>query len=344
MRKASSVWKSSLKRLGLGQSRKSHGRMRPARTLRYEALEARELLSVCYVDAGDGNDSWNGLYPYHTSGNNGPWRSIGKVNNARLEGGDYVLFQRGEVWQGEQLIPKSGSWGKPITYAAYGTGAKPVFRGSSQLNSTSHWINLGNNRWLTQPVFNADVGNIVFNQGPSCGVRKWSQAGLAKQGDFYVHRVAPFPFYKAILYSTSNPAVYYTDIQMALKRDIISQGGKSNITYRNLDLRYGAAHGIGGGDVHQITVLDCDFSYLGGGLDPETERRYGNGIEFWGDASGCIVDRCKFWQIYDAAITNQYVGDSPCTQYKIGYRNNIIRQCEYSFEFFADAGSTVRPV
>ena len=54
-------------------------------------------------------------------------------------------------------------------------------------------------------------------------------------------------------------------IELALRRHIIDQSNRGYVTYENLDLRYGAAHGIGGGRTHHITVRDCDISYIGGG-------------------------------------------------------------------------------
>jgi predicted dehydrogenase len=45
----------------------------------------------------------------------------------------------------------------------------------------------------------------------------------------------------------------------------VDEGGKSYVIYEDLDLRYGGAHGIGGGSTHHIIVKDCDLLYIGGG-------------------------------------------------------------------------------
>jgi hypothetical protein len=60
--------------------------------------------------------------------------------------------------------------------------------------------------------------------------------------------------------------------------------------------------------------------------------RYGNGIEFWSDARDCIVEDCRLWEIYDAALTNQ--GDGTNVQENITYRRNVIWNSEYSFEYW----------
>jgi hypothetical protein len=136
------------------------------------------------------------------------------------------------------------------------------------------------------------------------------------------------------IYSETNPVVYYSSIECALRRHIIDEGGKSYVIYENLDLRYGGAHGIGGGSTHHIIVRNCDLSYIGGGDQMGGDRtvRFGNGIEFWENAHDNLVEGCRLWEIYDAALTNQ--GSRDNSQTNIHYRNNIIWNCEYSFEYW----------
>jgi hypothetical protein len=50
------------------------------------------------------------------------------VNAAPLKPGDRVLLRRGDVWR-ESLTAVSGDEGAPMTYAAFGTGAKPLLMG-----------------------------------------------------------------------------------------------------------------------------------------------------------------------------------------------------------------------
>jgi hypothetical protein len=60
--------------------------------------------------------------------------------------------------------------------------------------------------------------------------------------------------------------------------------------------------------------------------------RYGNGVEFWDGAHDCLVEGCRLWEVYDAALTNQ--GGSDNVQENITYRDNVIWNCEYSFEYW----------
>ena len=184
-----------------------------------------------------------------------------------------------------------------------------------------------------------DVGNIIFDHGQSTGVKKWSATGLRRDGDYFYDPKS----WQVKLRSDANPASRHQSIELALKRHIIDQGGRGYITYENLDLRYGAAHGIGGGSTQHITVRGCDISYIGGGHQhtrPDGKPvRFGNGIEFWAGAHDCLVEDCRIWEIYDAALTNQ--GDGTNVQENITYRRNVIWNSEYSFEFW-NRGPTSR--
>ncbi len=45
------------------------------------------------------------------------------------------------------------------------------------------------------------------------------------------------------------------------------------------------------------------------------------------------MENCRLWEIYDAALTNQN-NASNVKQYNITYRQNLIWNCEYSFEYW----------
>ena len=66
--------------------------------------------------------------------------------------------------------------------------------------------------------------------------------------------------------------------------------------------------------------------------------RFGNGIEFWGHCRNNLVERNRLWQIYDAALTSQTLG-SPLPEHDIVWRDNVVWQAEYSFEYWNGAGS-----
>jgi hypothetical protein len=177
----------------------------------------------------------------------------------------------------------------------------------------------------------ADVGNIIFDNEASCGVKVWNEADLQAQGQYWYDEDR----HGVKLYSESNPGEFYSAIECALRIHMINQSSRSYVTYENLALKYGGAHGIGGGSTAHIIVRDCDFGFIGGGDQHGGDRtvRFGNGVEFWGNAHDCLVQRCRLWEIYDAALTNQNSGPN-VKQYNITYRNNVIWNSEYSFEYW----------
>ncbi|OFY32804.1 MAG: hypothetical protein A2309_11990 [Bacteroidetes bacterium RIFOXYB2_FULL_35_7] len=184
---------------------------------------------------------------------------------------------------------------------------------------------------INSPV-TMDIGNIIFNQATSFGVKKLDEQSLLTQGD-YLYDANNLRLH---LYSTINPGLFYSDIECALSRNIINQENKAYVIYENLELKYGSAHGIGGGNTDHIMIQKCDISYIGGGaiyLPPYGVVRYGNGIEFWSNASNNLVEQCRVWEIYDAAMTNQNQGNV-AVQSNIIYRNNLIYNAEWSFEYW----------
>ncbi len=287
-------------------------------------LLASTAFAADYHVRPTGDDSHDGLTPAAA------WRSIDRVNAADLQPGDRVLFERGGIYRG-QLRPHSGIEGKPIVYGAFGEGDKPALLGAVAADDESDWLSAGPNVWKTAAKLPIDVGNIIFNHGEAWGVKRWKRADLAADLDYF-HDGGEGATY---LYSTEHPARRFGSVELALRRHIIDQSNRHDIVYENLALRYGGAHGIGGGRVHRIIVRDCDISWIGGGDQYADERtvRFGNGVEFWGEARDCLVERCRIWQVYDAAVTNQNLG-TVVTQADIIYRHNVIWDCEFSFEYW----------
>ena len=176
-----------------------------------------------------------------------------------------------------------------------------------------------------------DVGNLILSDEAECGVKVWNKEDLKTQGQFWYDEDRELLH----VYSEENPARRYGTIECALHRHIVNQSNTSWVVYENLWLKYGGAHGFGGGSTHHLVIRDCDISFIGGADQYGGDRtvRYGNGIEFWGAAHDNLVERCRIWEIYDAALTNQS-GGTDVKQYNLTYRNNLIWNSEYSFEYW----------
>ena len=305
-------------------------------------LAANVFAATYYVDAEKGNDAASG------TSESAAWRSLGKVNAGDLKPDDSVLFRRGGVWRG-QLVPQSGMPGKPVRYSNYGKGPKPALQQSVDASGTNSWVSANVKGrwelWATDPSFtnvlDRDVGNVICDGGERQCVKKWRFEDVKGQLDYWydaTNRRVVVKFYK-------NPADEFASIELAKTAHVVSEGGKHDVVYDGLTVRYGAAHGFGGGDVAGITIRNCDVCWIGGGLQHWKTRpdgtaypvRYGNGIEFWCSAKNCLVERNRVWEIYDAALTVQGRADDPAhpsVETDIVWRDNVIWNAEYSFEYW----------
>ena len=168
----------------------------------------------------------------------------------------------------------------------------------------------------------------------------WSVDDLKQPYEYFYDGAAR----RVYLYSEGNPATRHERIEFAMKRHIVDQSGAHHVVYDGLALQYGAAHGFGGGSTHDLTIRNCDVSYIGGGHHTTRPNgahvRFGNAIEFWGPARNHLVEGCRIWEVYDAALTNQNRGDN-VRQENIVYRNNLVWNCEYSFEYWNNPESAV---
>jgi hypothetical protein len=188
-----------------------------------------------------------------------------------------------------------------------------------------------------------DVGILIMDHGKAWGVKKWELKQLIKPLDYWYDAST----FRLHLKADKNPAELYKSVELALKKHIVDQNRKHDVTYDGLAIRYGAAHGFGGCNTKNITIRNCDVYWIGGALQyfkaDGHPVRYGNGIEFWNDAENNLVENNRIWEIYDAALTNQGKGgdDHVSKQINIIYRNNTIWNAEYSFEYWNRPASSI---
>ena len=275
-----------------------------------------------------GDDEADGLSPETA------WRSLQKVNDVMLGYADTVRFRCGDVFRG-WLIPQSGRPGEAVVYTNYGEGVKPVLEPSWDASAMEDWVKEGCRLWKCEKPSEYELGNIIFNHGDKGCAWKVDNRDLLKGKDLHYCWVEAE---KAVyLVSRRNPAKRFKSIELAEKHHIIAEHNTHDVVYDGLWLRYGAAHGIGGANVDNIVVRNCDISWIGGSTLYYDEGgrgvRYGNGIEFWGNATNILVENCKIWECWDAALTNQsnVVG---AVQENITWRGNEIWNSEYSYEYW----------
>ncbi|MDE3185294.1 MAG: right-handed parallel beta-helix repeat-containing protein [Bacteroidota bacterium] len=112
-----------------------------------------------------------------STGNSGtstgaPW-PFSKVNSFTFAAGDNILFNRGEIFYGAITVNQSGTSGNPITFGAYGTGAKPIISG---LTTLSGWSAYNSN--IQQAALAAGHVEVVLIDGVPTGRGRWPNSGF----------------------------------------------------------------------------------------------------------------------------------------------------------------------
>ena len=135
-------------------------------------------LILFYISAGATNYYLSNAGNDNNSGTDASssWRTLAKLNSfSNLNPGDNVFFKRGDTFYGTITVSTSGMSGSPITYGAYGSGAKPIITGFSNVTS---WTNLGGNIWeSTNAVSSLPYTNIVVINGMSTQMGRYPNTG-----------------------------------------------------------------------------------------------------------------------------------------------------------------------
>ena len=196
----------------------------------------------------------------------------------------------------------------------------------------------------------ADVGILIFGDETAWGVKKWSMEELEYDRDYWYDAEND----RVVVKMSGNPAEIFRRVELCLTRVVVPHGGKHDVTVEAFTVRYSGGFAFGGAGAENVTVRNCDMYFIGGGLQywhlkhwktgKPAPVRYGNGVEYWG-AKHCRVERCRIWQVYDAALTPQCSGKAAVFD-DVAFVDNVIWQSEYSFEFWnhSASGSTANVV
>ena len=346
--------------------------MEPIKTVdkKAEALKNKILSSdniplpnsvQAYYVSANGSDLNDGKSPEF------PWKTLLRVNSAVNRDNKKracVCFKRGEIFRG-QLQACSN-----VAYTAYGAGEKPVICGSGENGAyPDKWrlCSEGKNVWEYEKEL-TDVGSVFFNGGEGYAVKLCPDISDGKY-EYGIEKLENNQFLSSIpaadavrlnnntavelkgkLYlrcDAGNPGEVYSSIEFSERSYIITIPYYSeNILIDNLAVRFGGAHGIGGGFTDNLTVQNCEVGFIGGGIQSyifNAENniysvvRYGNGVELHSYCSGYTVRNCWVHDIYDAGLTHQQgENHSVGLLFKdVSYVGNLIENCIYSIEYFA---------
>lgn len=251
-----------------------------------------------------------------------PWNSLRALedNADRIMPGDSVLFERGSVFRGN-FITKSG-----VYYGAYGVGNKPCICGSDRNYADTPWKKAGENIWLLDCKFDADVGLLVFENCQNIGYKRSNIKDLTKNFDFFCDHSDSNKVYLYLEYDPSR----FNSLEIGVNKNLIwITENIYDVTIENLSLNYTGAHGIRAlNGAKNITVKNCVISYLGGCYIPGYKDgmvRYGNAIEFWQGCENVSIENCWIHDIYDSGISHQ--GHGSYVVKNITFCNNLIEYC-----------------
>lgn len=123
-----------------------------------EFIPGETYTGTAYYVSNDGDDSRDGRTP-ETS-----WATLERVNQADLQYGDAVFFERGGIWRNTTVETRPG-----VTYSAYGEGEKPRICASPENGGREDFWSLwlegdnGEKIWLYHRDM-PDCGAIVLNE------------------------------------------------------------------------------------------------------------------------------------------------------------------------------------
>lgn len=140
------------------------------------------LLVYCQVHATNyyfsvsGNDATNNGLSVNT-----PFRSLQKLNSMmlQLQPGDSLLLRRGDIFNGEMRITKSGTDQSAIYFGAYGKGKRPMLNGTTKV---SGWKTAGQHKWEAICTDCKDQLNSLFLNGVMQPIGRWPNLHTANGG------------------------------------------------------------------------------------------------------------------------------------------------------------------
>ncbi|MBO4732856.1 MAG: hypothetical protein J5662_00100, partial [Clostridia bacterium] len=293
-----------------------------------------------YVDSDGGNDANSG------TSSSRALKTIDALSLKSLNSGDVVLLKRGSVFRTSAVVKLVSG----VSYGTYGTGAKPIIKGSLMNYANATWVSAGESVWKLASPVSGEAGIVTFDYDTAVGFRKMSLDGLNKNGDYYHDYEGTGDFY--LYLDGANPSTYFNNIEIGSSFEVFSgiyanalgSYSKSDITVNNISLMYFGS-GIRLTYCTNINITGCEFNWIGGTVAASGNTRKGNGITIWTKCNGVNVDKCLFNQIFDAGFTFQGQGDQ--SYRNVSVTNSIFAYNSMNFEFWGDSGdneTTIRDI
>jgi len=260
-----------------------------------QAKDSIEITGTTYYVSACGDDANDGLSPET------PWKTLQRVNEAKLLPGDGVRFRRGDLFRGGIDTTK-----KPgVTYCAYGEGPKPRFYGwDEDLACADLWeeADAEHRIWKYKKPIN-DPGTLVFNHGekhsrkliPTFRNMKfvcredesrdfvmaeemtedldifWKFADRlttepSKGEDFPIPVTGPDCYGELWLRcDKGNPGEVFSSIESVARRVAFRVLDAEGITVDNLCMKY-YCFAVSAWNAQQLHVTNCEIGWIGGNI------------------------------------------------------------------------------
>lgn len=279
-----------------------------------------------YFSSSTGDDKNDGLSPEKPK--KSPDFYFKKNNlNIMLKGGDTFVLKYSSMVGSNVNIDSYGGGGRAIIDYAYKNTGMQMW----DFDVAKHLYSARIDKFV-----GSDMGHLIIDG--ETYYRKQMVFNLSREGEYYYNKDEK----RLIIKSNKNLAGKWFYVTLPCSAFVFL--GSNNSSIQNVEIKNAGVHGIDIHDSSNILVNNCYVHHIGGAIKTYNNAKYGNGIQVW--ATGAynikicnnIVSDC-----FDAGITAQ-IGEPSTTSSGIYFANNIIKNCNYGFEFFQYKSSPVKNV
>jgi len=262
-----------------------------------EFIPGQTYTGTAYYVSPNGNDTNDGLSPETA------WKNILRVNDADLQEGDAVFFERGSVYR---LTDDRLRLSDHVTYSAYGEGAKPIITLVQENTARPEYWELyyegenGEKIWKFHEEI-GEVGGIVFEDETwATRIHEWpSPNGWQAINVISIDPVNPLPAHadNAVIWALEGTGEYRTvEEQLTEDMTFVTRPDTSEVTYPS---NFGEWRIYGGlylrCDAGNPSELYTDIEIIS---RRETELYGMDGGMVNGEADGYVLDNLSFkWYI-----------------------------------------------
>lgn len=232
-----------------------------------------------------------------------------------VSSGDSILL-RGGVTYAAGSMPASISSAANLTIGYTGSGEKPIISGGVV---RADWVFDAGNNVYSRAYGSNVLGNVTEDGVPmrfttwttdiattaalmdgTSNAPYWQGAMTYDPVTFtlYIRPSSGTPSQHVYVVSESNWGIYVSNTVSGLLVD-------------GLDIRSISRHGITAFNRNNIVIRDTDFRVMGG-IKPGA-LYMGNGIELASGCNGALIERCRYYDIFDSGATTQLYELTPKT-------------------------------